>query len=132
MSNLTRDATKTGSSRRRRSDPRTISPRVREVVDDLNTLCDEIEAGRPLEQVARVRVARINLTVPVVTSDDVRTIRESLGLNQAMFAEFLGIGQTTLRRWEHGQVVPSALARRLLGQVCDDPSYWRKKLRGQG
>jgi putative transcriptional regulator len=63
-----------------------------------------------------------------VRPGDIRAVRESLGLNQAKFADFLGVGLSTLRRWELGQVVPSAVARRFLGEVRDDPNYWRKKL----
>jgi DNA-binding transcriptional regulator YiaG len=108
-------------SLRKQIDSGSISPRVREMVGELHTLCNAIEGGMSLDEAARVRTSPIDLALPVVSPDDVRAVRESLGLNQAMFAAFLGVGQSTLRRCEHGQVVLSALARRFLGEVRDDP-----------
>ena len=128
MSKIDRRPKDTVRSRRKRSDPRPLSPRVREMVGELHKLCDAIEGGLSLEDAARVRRSPINLTLPEVSPDDIRAVRESLGLNRAMFAEFLGVGQSTLRRWEHGQVVLPALVRRFLGEVRDDPAYWREKL----
>jgi DNA-binding transcriptional regulator YiaG len=108
--------------------PREISPRVREVVEGLNELCDALEAGVPLERMARVRTYQIDFTPPDLSPVAIRAIRESLGLNQSLFAAFLGIGVQTLRSWEQGQREPSPLARRLLGAIRDDPKYWRRKL----
>ena len=81
------------------------------MVGELHELCDAIEAGIPLDNAARVRSAPLDVKLPVVSPEGVRAVRECLGLNQATFAEFLGIGVSTLRRWELGEVVPSTLAR---------------------
>jgi putative transcriptional regulator len=111
-----------------RKDSGKLSPRVQEMVAGLHELCDALEAGRPLEQVATVRTYRIDLTPPELSPADVRSIREGLGLSQALFADFLGVGLPTVRSWEQGQRVPSALARRFLGEIRSDSNYWRAKL----
>ena len=107
---------------------RRLSPPVREMVEGLHELCDAVESGVPLEQMATVRTYRIELIPPELTPDAIRAIRESLGLSQALFAAFLGVGLPTVRSWEQGQREPSTLARRFLGEIRDDPPYWRAKL----
>jgi|SRR5579864_902473 len=105
-----------------------LSPRVEEMVAGLHELCDSLEAGKPLEQVATVRTYRIDFAPPELSSAEIRSIREVLGLSQALFADFLGVGLPTIRSWEQGQRVPSALARRFLGEIRADANYWRQKL----
>jgi DNA-binding transcriptional regulator YiaG len=98
------------------------------MVDDLHSVCDAVEAGVPLERVATVRAFRIGAAARAPSPDEIRAIRDSLGLSQAGFAEFLGAGVTTVRSWELGQRQPSSLARRLLGAIRDDPAYWHARL----
>jgi DNA-binding transcriptional regulator YiaG len=112
----------------KRKQPQALSPRVREMVDDLHAICDAVESGIPLERVATVRTFRVRAEIPAPSPDEIRAIRGSLGLSQAGFAEFLGAGLGTVRSWELGQREPSALARRFLGAIRDDPAYWRGRL----
>jgi putative transcriptional regulator len=99
------------------------------MVDGLHELCNAIEAGIPLEQAARVRPSPVSIKPPDLKAADIRAIRESLGLNQALFASFLGVRPTTLRSWEQGETRPSPLARRFLDEIRDDRDYWLEKLR---
>ena len=103
-------------------------PAWREMVDELHAVCNAVEAGVPLERVATVRTFRIAATARTPSPDEIRAIRDSLGLSQAGFADFLGTGLTTVRSWELGQREPSSLARRLLGAIRDDPAYWHARL----
>jgi DNA-binding transcriptional regulator YiaG len=98
------------------------------MVDGLHAVCDAIESGIPLERAATVRTLRIPSDVPPPSPGEIRAIRDSLGLSQAGFADFLGAGLNTVRSWEIGRREPSALARRLLGAIRDDPAYWRGRL----
>jgi DNA-binding transcriptional regulator YiaG len=98
------------------------------MVDDLHAICDAVESGIPLERAATVRTFRVRAEVPTPSPDEIRAIRGSLGLSRAGFAEFLGAGLGTVRSWELGQREPSALARRFLGAIRDDPAYWRGRL----
>src|SRR5262249_35737785 len=58
-----------------------VSPRVREMVEDLHAVCDAIESGVPLERAATVRTIRINPTIPAPSPEEIRAIRGSLGLS---------------------------------------------------
>lgn len=111
-----------------RTDAGALSPRAREMVDGLHAICDAVEAGVPLERVATVRTYQIDITLPILGPVEVRSIRESLGLSQALFADFLGVALATVQSWEQGQREPSALARRFLGEIRDDPAHWRARL----
>lgn len=46
----------------------------------------------------------------VMTSEDVKGLRERLGLNQEQFAARVGVSGTTVSRWEQGHSTPSRLA----------------------
>ena len=112
----------------KRRGPEAVSPRVREMVDELHVICEAVEAGSELEQVATVRTVRLPGGVPTPSPDEIRAIRGSLGLSRAEFAEFLGAGLGTVRSWELGHREPSSLARRFLVAIRDDPAYWRGRL----
>ena len=38
-----------------------------------------------------------------MTGDELREMREAAGLTQAALADMLGVKQSTVYRWEHGQ-----------------------------
>jgi hypothetical protein len=115
----------------KRGDDVELSPRVRETVDGLPELCDVIEAGIPPGQAARVRPSPVIIRIrpPDLKGDQIRAIRESLGLNQSLFAEFLGVKLPTLRSWEKGDTTPSPVARRFLKEIRGDPAYWLEKFK---
>ena len=46
--------------------------------------------------------------------DDIRRIRVTNHVSQAVFAAIMGIGKTTVQQWEQGQKKPSGTAQRLL------------------
>jgi DNA-binding transcriptional regulator YiaG len=54
-------------------------------------------------------------------------VRDMLGMNQVVFARFLGVEPNTVRSWEQGKL-PSSIARRFMGEVEDDPDYWRRRV----
>jgi hypothetical protein len=58
MSKETRLSRPGPTSRAKRNHSDALSPRVREMVDGLHAICDAVEAGIPLEQVATVRTSR--------------------------------------------------------------------------
>lgn len=114
------------AAKRKRPEP--LSPRAREMVDALHALGDAVESGIPPERAATVRTVRAAVEIPRPSPDDIRAIRDSLGLSQAGFAEFPGVGLGTVCSWELGEREPSALARRFLDAIRDDPAYWRGRL----
>lgn len=45
-------------------------------------------------------------------ADDIRRLRQSLGLSQETLARRLGVSFSTVNRWENGKAVPSPMARK--------------------
>ena len=79
---------------RKRVNPASVSPRVREMVGELHKLCDAVEGGMRLDEAARVRTAPLNTKFPLVSPEGVRAVRESLGLNQSSVCRFPGCRAT--------------------------------------
>jgi putative transcriptional regulator len=53
--------------------------------------------------------------------EDVRTIRERLGMSQTEFALMIGVSVSTLRNWEQGRRTPEGPARALLKVAAKNP-----------
>jgi hypothetical protein len=58
-----------------------------------------------------------------------RARRKLLGVSQAVFAKFLGVGIKTVCSWEQGKNRPSDMASRFLDEIGHNRAYWRKRLR---
>jgi putative transcriptional regulator len=58
----------------------------------------------------------------------VKKTRKSLGVSQALFAQFLGVSAQTVRAWEQGVNLPNDMACRFLDEIRADPKYWRHRL----
>jgi DNA-binding transcriptional regulator YiaG len=101
----------------------------REVIDALAGFRDAVRDRIPLETRYTVRQVVEVEPPPPLTPADVRGIRESLGLSQPVFADFLGTSTSTVRSWEQGQKPPSPMARRFLGLIAADPPYWKSRFR---
>jgi putative transcriptional regulator len=53
------------------------------------------------------------------TADDIRRIRHTARVSQAVFAHILGVGPITVQKWEQGTKKPGGASRRLLQLVED-------------
>src|SRR5690242_14969535 len=101
----------------------------REVIGTLAGFRDALRERIPLETQYTVRQVVAVEPPPPLTAADVRGIRESLELSQPVFADFLGTSTSTVRSWEQGQKRPSPMARRFLGLIAADPTYWKGRFR---
>ena len=104
----------------------------RRVADDITAGMKQIEemiAGgkRP----GKVFTARtIEIPDPsVYSSRDVRALRESLLVSQAIFARLLGVSRTHVQKWEAGDNIPSLMARRLMDSIKANPPAWLSTVR---
>lgn len=59
---------------------------------------------------------------------NVKLVRESLGMSQAQFADFLDISKRTLEKWEQGTRNPAGAARTLLRVIQHDPKLVMRAL----
>ncbi len=112
-----------------RDSERQLNDVDREVLAGLNDFRDALRDRIPRETKYTVRQVVSVEPPPHLTPPDVRDIRESLGLSQSVFANFLGASLSTVRSWDQGQKQPSPMARRFLGLIAADPSYWSDRFR---
>ena len=82
-----------------------LSRPVREMVEGLHAVCDAVEAGVPLDKVATVRTCTIDVRLPELSSAQIRSIRNSLGLSQALFATSSELGCRPCGRGSKGTVL---------------------------
>jgi putative transcriptional regulator len=110
-----------GSSRR--------SPVGAEILEALEEVRDALNSGEALERRFTVRSYRFDFAARDYGADDVRSVRQLLGLSQPLFADFLGVDASTVRSWEQGTRPPSPIARRFMDEVAANPDYWRGRIR---
>ncbi|HEY2584452.1 MAG TPA: helix-turn-helix domain-containing protein, partial [Tepidisphaeraceae bacterium] len=60
---------------------------------------------------------------------DVRALRESLHVSQAIFARLLGVSRILVQKWEAGDNIPSPMARRLMDSIKANPPAWLSAVR---
>ena len=53
-------------------------------------------------------------------SDSIKIIRQKSFLNQQEFANALGVGLTTVNRWEGGKSLPNLSAMKKIKQYCEN------------
>lgn len=59
--------------------------------------------------------------LPEMTADDIKNIRNNIGLTQAMFAAVIGVSTKTVEAWEAGTNRPIGPARRMLSLIQFNP-----------
>jgi putative zinc finger/helix-turn-helix YgiT family protein len=57
----------------------------------------------------------------LLTSDEVRAAREGLSMSQEAFADYLGVGIASVKRWELGQIQERSMDK--LIRLMTDPAY---------
>ena len=70
-------------------------------------------------------LARYRKKYRLLSGDDIRALRERLGLTQAALADLLRLGPNTISRWEAGRNVQTAAMNALLELVRDVPGALR-------
>lgn len=101
----------------------------REIIDDLKDLCDTVDSGERIEKRFTVRTVALDLKPREFSEDDVRRLRESLGVSQAIFAEILAVSPDTVASWEQGTRTPKPIACRLLELIGRNRQTWVDLLR---
>jgi putative transcriptional regulator len=115
-----------------------MSPRSKKIVRK-SRVADEIMAGmrelermmdkgKTPEQVFTVKTIEIP-NPKTYSAKHVRSLRESLGVSQAVFAHLVGVSVILVKAWEGGTREPSLMARRLLDTIKANPSRWLATVR---
>jgi DNA-binding transcriptional regulator YiaG len=124
---------KTGGSEkppsgRRASRSKELSPAGAKIVSAFQEAIDVMRSGESLPERLTVRSCQTEFVRPLYGPEDVRRVRDLLGMSQVVFARFLGVDPNTIRSWEQGTRPPSSMARRFMGEVEEDPAYWRRRV----
>ena len=81
-----------------------------EILDSIN----EIKAGD---------VGRVNV---YITADQIKAVREKVGVSQSSFAAMLNVSTRTLQEWEQGRRQPNGPARSLLAVAAKRPEVMQE------
>lgn len=76
-------------------------------------LNEAVEDAKGSEKRLKRRVVTI-VPVKEYGADEVRSIRNSTGLSQRLFAGYMGVSEKTVEAWESGRNQPSGAASRIL------------------
>jgi putative zinc finger/helix-turn-helix YgiT family protein len=95
------------------------------------THCHETFSG---PDAARIRHLAICRALGLLTPDEIRAIRERLGLSQVEFAKLTDIGEATISRWERGRLLQNKAMDRYLRLLDRNPDNVRilNELRPEG
>lgn len=100
-----------------------------EIVAGLTELCETVERGESLDAKFTVRTVELNLEPTAYEAEDVREIRRSLNVSQAVFAQILGTSVETVEGWEQGTRNISSMGCRLLELISRNRDHWIRVLR---
>jgi DNA-binding transcriptional regulator YiaG len=129
-----RKTKESGDNRSKRSARTRSSPAVKlsaagsKIVSAFNEAIEAMRSGEPLEKRFSVRNYKADFGCRAYGPDDVRRVRGLLGMSQVFFARFLGVDPNTVCSWEQGTRPPSPIARRFMGEIEEDPEYWRQRV----
>ena len=115
--------TKTRTSRSKK-----MSPAGAKVVAAFQEDINVMRSGESLPGRLTVRSFHAEFVRPSYVPEDVRRVRDLLGMSQVVFARFLGVDPNTFRSWEQGTRPPSSIARRFMGEIEENPTYWRQRI----
>ena len=111
-------------SRRLATKPRHPRPRVAdEIIAGMRELQRMMDQGKRPEEMFTVRTVEIPAPNHY-RATQVRQLRQSLGVSQAVFAHLIGVSIILVKSWERGVRVPGLMARRLLDTIRANPSRW--------
>jgi len=69
-----------------------------------------------------LKTSELPVPPPAVTATDVRALRQSLHMSQAVFAATLNVSPKTIQSWEQGRREPSDAALRMIQVVQLNPA----------
>jgi len=110
------------------SPPAKLSPAGSKIVSAFQEAIAVMRSGEPMPGRLTVRTYQAEFVRPAYGPEDVRRVRDLLGMSQVVFARFLGVNPNTIRSWEQGNRPASSIARRFMGEIEEDPDYWRQRV----
>ena len=99
-----------------------------EIVEELSELRNTLERGERVDHKYTVKTVELDLQPRQYEADDVRQVRQSLNVSQAVFAQILAASPESVESWEQGLRKPSPMACRLLDLIQRHRDHWVKVL----
>ena len=90
-----------------------------------NDLKNGVEQAIAYEK-GELKAKKVTLSVApvdVFTPSEIKSIRNSTGLTQNLFAKYMGVSVKTVEAWESGRNHPEGAACRLLALTRNDPAF---------
>jgi len=97
------------------------------IVQGLEKFADALESGEDITTRFTCRKIVLNLEPTQYTPELVRDARATLGMSQALFAQFLGVSVSAVQAWERGEKTPKHIACRFMDEIRSNPRYWRER-----
>lgn len=72
----------------------------------------------------KIPAKKVTMTIeplPEISAEEIKNIRNELGLTQAMFAAVIGVSTKTVEAWEAGTNRPIGPARRIISMIQFNP-----------
>lgn len=89
-----------------------------EILDIANDMAKDLFKVGAMDEITMRKIEALSLpSKRLFMPEDIRRIRTTNHVSQAVFAAFLGTGKTTVQQWERGQKKPSGPAQRLLDLI---------------
>ena len=105
-----------------------LSARGARIVAALNQFADALETGVPIESKYTMRQVRVVPPPQFYSPEQVRVVRQLIGVSQEVFAQILAVSPMTIRSWEQEARKPSAMARRFLEEIQMSPDHFRGRV----
>lgn len=102
-----------------------LTARLGRFVDKL----EKAESLSELPKVVTVRRVKLDLRPRPFSAKELQAIRHSLGVSQAIFAEYLGVSISALQDWEQGRHEVTGPVCRLLVEILRDTPAWSQRLK---
>ena len=88
---------------------------------------EKIRTVEDLRPQVTIRRMKLELQPRTINGTEIRSIRQSLGASQHVFAMFIQVPVRTLQEWEQGRSKVPGCAARLISEMIDCPAYWKKR-----
>ena len=98
-----------------------------QLIVDVNEVIAHLEG----KQTLRKTVIAVPEEPPSYSAEEVRKLRETLQLSQALFAKVLNVSVNTVRKWEQDERHPSGPSARLLQIAQAHPEYLLNDLKAR-
>ena len=113
------------ATRKKRRRQRAGTTAGQEILKALTEIRDALASG----DLSKLTIRSVLISEPTQYGPkEIRALRESLDVSQAVFAHLVAVSPVLVAQWESGVREPAPLARRLLDQIKSNPGMFLSSL----